>query len=46
MGSGEGVGDADMLVVGSAVYAPDLNIGEAMRALKHAVTANADGTDS
>lgn len=36
---------ADMLVVGSAVYAPDLHIGEAMRSLREAVTLEAPGTD-
>jgi ribulose-phosphate 3-epimerase len=33
---------ADMLVVGSAVYAPDLHIGEAMRALRQAISHETD----
>ena len=37
---------ADMLVVGSAVYAPDLHIGEAMRALKRAVATDVDRAES
>jgi ribulose-phosphate 3-epimerase len=37
---------ADMLVVGSAVYAPDLHIGEAMRELKRAVAGEAAETEA